>query len=155
MVRSLVFGAVIGIASISVSASAWEMPPIPSLKQQYEDAKIMEVTAIFENDPYFAGKVVNVEMFGRKISVDRTREPNTTPPGTPPPAAGGALASLTDVLNGLEAGAKGEVQINVERKWTDNGVLIHEKWGIVVGGQYNVKKEKTAPDKDGKTIQPE
>jgi hypothetical protein len=130
--------------------AAWDLS-FPSLQEQYEAAKIDEVTQIFQNDPYFAGKIVNIEMFGKKVAVDRTGEPNTTPPGTPPPSASGSLASLTEILDGLQAGAKGQVEINVERKWSESGVLQYEKWGIVVGGQYNVKKEKLAPEKEGKT----
>lgn len=135
---------------ISTQVSAFDFPPIPSLKEQYEQAKIDEVTTIFQDDPYFAGKTVNIEMFGQKITVDRSGEANKTVPGTPPPKVGSPLASLTEVLDGIEAGAKGQVEINVERKWSEGGVLLYEKWGIIVGGQYNVKKEKTVPEKEGK-----
>lgn len=133
------------------AAHAFEFPPIPSLQEQYENAKINEVTDIFQNDDYFAGKLVNIEMFGKNIVVDRRKEPSNTPPGTPPPAVGSPLSTLTEVLDGLNAEAKGKVEINVERKWSEGGVLLYEKWGIVVGGQYNVAKEKLTPDKEGKT----
>lgn len=148
MLKRLVITAAIGFTGIPVNALAWEAA-IPSLKDQYENAKIEELTTYFQNEPYFAGKIVNIDMFGKKVTVDRTREPNTTPPGTPPPSAAGI--GITDILNGLSAETKANVGIDVHRKWNDQGVLVEEKWGIVVGGEYKVKKEALAPVKEGKT----
>lgn len=135
--------------SFSVNCAAWEMPAIPSLKVQYENAKIEELTEFFEKDPYFAGKLVNVDIFGKKVTVDRTREPSATPKGTPPPQS--SVIGITDILNGLSAESKAQVGVNVERKWNDQGVLIMEKWGIVVGGEAKIKKEELTPPKEGKT----
>jgi hypothetical protein len=133
----------------SIHSFAWEMPAIPSLKEQYENAKIDELTEFFESDPYFAGKLVSVDIFGKKVTVDRTREPNATPKGTPPPQL--SVIGITDILNGLSAESKAQVGVNVERKWNDQGVLIMEKWGIVVGGEAKIKKEELTPPKEGKT----
>lgn len=123
-------------------AMAWDFE-IPSLQEQYEAAKIDEVTAIFENDPYFAGKLVDIQMFGKRVSVDRRNE---RPTNAAAPSPGG-LASLTDVLDGLDAGAKGKVEVDVTRQWHDNGLMKEEKWHIVIQGQYNVSKEKPASDR--------
>jgi hypothetical protein len=113
---------------------------IPSLKEQYENAKIDEVKAVFETDPYFAGKLIEINMFDRRVAVDRRAEPAS---GARAPAPGG-LASLTDVLDGLDAGAKGKVEVDVTRSWHDNGQMKEEKWKIVIQGEYNVSKEKPA-----------
>lgn len=122
------------------TALAWDFPEIPSLQQQYEQAKIDELTTIFQTDPYFAGKIVEIHIFDRRIAVDRRREPAT---GAQAPSAGG-LASITDVLDGLDAGAKGKVEVDVTRQWHDNGQMKEEKWKIVIQGEYNVSKEKPA-----------
>lgn len=147
MLKKLLVTIAIGFSSTSM---AFEWPEVPSLKDQFELAEIEVVVDYFEKEPYFAGKTVNIEMHGRTVVVDRTKEPNTTPPGTPPPS-GSAMIPVTDILNGLQAGAKGNVGINVERKWTDNGVLIYEKWGIVVGGEYKIEKQPLSNPKNEKT----
>lgn len=137
MIKTLLFSALLGV---SANALAWEFPAVPSLQEQYETAKIEEITQIFQTDPYFAGKVVNIEIFGKRVAVDRRGEPAST---SRAPAPGG-LASLTDVLDGLDAGAKGKVEVDVTRQWHDNGQMKEEKWRIVIQGEYNVSKEKPA-----------
>lgn len=130
---------------LSSPALSWDVPPIPSLQEQYEQARIDEVVSIFAADPYFAGKSVDIQMFGKRVAVDRKGEAPV--PGASPK---GGLASLTEVLDGLDAGAKGKVDIEVNREWYENGALRLEKWHIVINGQYNIKKEALTPPKEEK-----
>jgi hypothetical protein len=128
------------IAGTTTPLMAWDFPAVPSLQEQYESAKIQEVVDIFQSDPYFAGKLVDITMFGKRVAVDRRGEPAST---SRAPAPGG-LASLTEVLDGLDAGAKGKVEVDVSRSWHDNGQMKEEKWKIVIQGEYQVSKEKPA-----------
>jgi hypothetical protein len=138
MIKPLLFLAFLS----SNCAHAFEFPPIPSLKEQYENAKLDEVIEYFETDPFYAGKTVTIDMFGRRIPVDRTTQaPN---PNAPTPS----LGRLDGILNGLDAGVRGEVDIRVRREWHDNGLIKSEDWHITLGAGATITKEaKLEPEK--------
>lgn len=132
-----------------ITAQTGEMT-FPSLQEQYEQAKIEEVTQTFREDPFYAGKIVDIQMYGKRITVDRKREPVS-----PAAKAPSNLSTLTQVLDGLDASAKASLQVEVTRQFYDSGLLKEERWNIVINGQYNVSKEALAPDKENKGAEPQ
>jgi hypothetical protein len=125
----------------------WDFSTFPSLQEQYETAKLNELSNVIQTEPYFAGKLVDITVFGKRVAIDRRGENNPHPGGSPPNSGIGAL---TDFLNGIDAAAKADLEIGVSREWYETGILKEERWNIVIHGSYHISKEELKPDKEDK-----
>lgn len=150
--KNVIVPVLLALSSTPVSAQ-WGIGEIPSLEQQMEHVKNDEfdkVVSTVESEDYFAGKLVEINLYGRQRVVDRRSEPMR-----PSKGGGKDLEALNSVLNGIGAEGRGSLEIDVTREWHENGELKLEKWKIKAGYQVAIeKKVDTKPPKatgeDGK-----
>jgi len=99
---------------------------------KYQTEKFDAMLSELKTHEYFAGTLVSIQFRGEAYSVDRRSETPKRTPGNPPPR----LETLGSLLGGLSASTRGQLKINVQREFNDNGTLKSESWTIEVGGSW-------------------
>lgn len=87
-----------------------------------------------KTSPDFAGTLSELTFKGQLYAVDRRAEKMRTP-GNPPPR----LETLGSLLGGLSASTRGQIHINVNREYYENGTLKSETWTIDAGGSWETQ----------------
>jgi len=109
--------------------------PVPDSAQEIYDYQTRKFAGLLDEvntHEYFAGTIVNLEFRGKAYTVDRRQEKMKRTPGNPPPR----LESLGSLLGGLSASTRGQLKVNVDREYYENGTLKSEHWSIEVGGSW-------------------
>lgn len=142
-ISTMVAVAIMTAAAAPTASMAFDFPgaPVGSLQEQWESAKFEEMKTHLETDDYFAGKFVELHLFGKTAYIDRRAQP-------PKPAAEPNMGLLNSVLDGIDAGARTQLEIDVSREWHEDGQLKSEKWKIVAGTSVLIKKPVEPPKKE-------
>ncbi len=112
-----------------------DFEPLPTSAQEiyeYQTQRFADLLAELKTHEYFAGSVVNLQFRGQVYAVDRRTETPKRTPGNPPPR----MESLGSLLGNLSASTRGELKINVNREYNDNGTIKSENWNIQIGGSW-------------------
>lgn len=68
-----------------------------------------------------------------RIFIDRRAEARKKP-GNPP----SRIEAIDSILKNVNAGARGQIKININRTYYDNGQLKSEEYMIDIGGNWNI-----------------
>lgn len=112
-----------------------DFDPIKDTAQEvwkYQTEKFQGLMTELKTHEYFAGTLVSIQFRGEAYAVDRRAETPKRTPGNPPPR----LETLGSLLGGLSASTRGQIKINVDRQYYDNGTLKSETWTIEAGGSW-------------------
>jgi hypothetical protein len=109
--------------------------PAPDSAQEiydYQTRKFAQLLDELNTHEYFAGTLTSLQFRGQSYAVDRRQEKMKRTPGNPPPR----LETLGSLLGGLSASTRGQIKINVDRQYYENGTLKSETWTIEAGGSW-------------------
>lgn len=102
---------------------------------KYQTERFQAMLVELKSHEYFAGTLVSIQFRGEAYTVDRRMETPKRTPGNPPPR----LETLGSLLGGLSASTRGQIKINVDRQYYDNGTLKSETWTIEAGGSWETQ----------------
>jgi hypothetical protein len=102
---------------------------------KYQTEKFDAMLSELKSHEYFAGTLVSIQFRGESFTVDRRMETPKRTPGNPPPR----LETLGSLLGGLSASTRGQLKINVQRTFDENGIVKSESWTIEVGGSWEAQ----------------